>query len=106
MKKLMNKYFNLCLWFAANQNSGDYSVEQFKGVLEKIGEAEDELRKQGLSEKEIQKIIDQVALSYKGLLIYQDTSRGALGSDQEWLELPLNIRGKVIEFANQFRDKK
>ena len=62
------KYFDLCLWFALNQNSKDYTAEQFEAVLQEIGKAEDKLRKLGTNEDQIQKLIDQVAKAYSNSL--------------------------------------
>lgn len=58
------KYYDLCLWFAKNQDSKDCTTNQFESVLQEIGKAEDKLRKLGTSEEQIQKLIDQVAKAY------------------------------------------
>ena len=64
MNSEATKYFDLCLWFAKNQNSKDYSTDQFEQVLGKIGLYEDKLRKLGISEKQIQELINKVAKAY------------------------------------------
>ena len=62
------KYYDLCLWFVKNQDSKDYTTDQFEQVLKKIGIYEDKLRELGASEKQIQKLIDQVAGAYQEYL--------------------------------------
>lgn len=58
------QYYDLCLWFAKNQDSKEYTTDQFEQVLGKIGFYEDKLRELGISEEKIQKLIDQVAKAY------------------------------------------
>lgn len=58
------KYHDLCLWFAKNQDSRDYTTDQFEAVLQEIGKAENKLRKLGTSEEQIQKLINKVAKAY------------------------------------------
>ena len=64
MIPVATKYYDLCLWFAKNQNSKDYTTDQFEQVLEKIGFYEDKLRKLGTIENQIQEFINQVAKAY------------------------------------------
>lgn len=65
MEKEVLKYFGLCLWFAKNQESKDYTTDQFEQVLIKIGGCENQLWQLGMGKKGIQMLIDQVARAYK-----------------------------------------
>lgn len=64
MKKVILTYYDLCLWFVRNQDSTDYTTDQFEAVLKQIGQAEDKLRGLGTTEAGIQELIDQVAKAY------------------------------------------
>ncbi len=59
------KYYDLCLWFAINQDSKVYTTDQFEAVLQEIGKAEEKLRDVGTNEDQIQELIDQVAKAYQ-----------------------------------------
>ena len=64
MNPQATKYYNLCLWFAKNQDSKEYTTDQFEQVLRKIGLYEDKLWELGTSEEQFQELIDQVAKAY------------------------------------------
>lgn len=68
MTPAATKYYNLCLWFAKNQGSKDYTTDQFEAISQEIGKAENKLRKLGTNEDQIQELIDQVAKAYSNSL--------------------------------------
>ncbi len=68
MTPAATKYYDLCLWFAKNQNSKEYTTDQFEQVLGRIGFYEDKLRELGTNEDQIQELINQAAKAYSNFL--------------------------------------
>lgn len=58
IKKPIEQYLTLTIWFRIHQEDKDISTEQFKAVLQEIGKVEDELRNNGVSVSAIQKLND------------------------------------------------
>lgn len=56
-KKFVEQYITLTTWFLVHQDDKKISEEQFEVVLQEIGKVEEGLRKNGVSESAIQKLI-------------------------------------------------
>lgn len=65
VKKFIEQYLTLIIWFEVHQEDKDISTEQFEAVLQEIGKVEDELRSSGVSESAIQKLNDYGEQLYK-----------------------------------------
>lgn len=58
LKKSIEKYLTLTIWFIVHQDDKNISTDQFEAVLQEIGRVEDTLRNNGVSETAIQKLDD------------------------------------------------
>lgn len=58
VKKLIEGYLTLTIWFMAHQEDKDILTEQFSAVLKEIGNVEDQLRMHGLSQLAIDVLFD------------------------------------------------
>lgn len=56
-KKFVEQYITLTTWFLVHQDDKKISKEQFEVVLQEIGKVEEGLRKNGVLESAIQKLI-------------------------------------------------
>lgn len=65
IKKFIEQYLTLTIWFRVREDDKDISTEQFEVVLQEIGRVENELRKNGVSESAIQKLNDYSEQLYK-----------------------------------------
>lgn len=65
VKKLIEPYLTLVIWFLAHDEDKDISTDQFESVLNEIGRLEDEFRLQGVSQLTINKLIDYAEELYK-----------------------------------------
>lgn len=65
VKKLIEPYLTLVIWFLVHSDDKDISTDQFETVLQEIGKVEDELRNSGVSETAIQKLNNYGEQLYK-----------------------------------------
>ncbi len=65
VKKLVEPYLTLVIWFLAHDEDKDILGDQFESVLNEIGRLEDEFRSNGVSQSTINKIIDYAEELYK-----------------------------------------
>src|ERR1700756_1406289 len=64
-KKLIENYLTLTIWFMVHQEDKDIAREQFSAVLEEIGNVENSLRSQGVSQRAIDGLLDYAHELYK-----------------------------------------
>ncbi len=65
VKKLIEPYLTLVIWFLVHNDNQDISTDQFESVLKEIGRLEDEFRANGVSQSTINKLIDYAEELYK-----------------------------------------
>ncbi len=65
VKKLIELYLTLVIWFLVHNEDKDISADQFESVLREVGRLEDEFRKNGVSQATINKLIDYAEELYK-----------------------------------------
>lgn len=65
LKKIVEQYLTLTIWFRVHQDDKDISTNQFETVLQEIGKVEDELNSNGASKSAIQKLNDYSEQLYK-----------------------------------------
>lgn len=65
VKKLIEPYLTLVIWFLVHNEDKDISTDQFESVLKEIGRLEDEFRLNGVSQSIINKLIDYAEELYK-----------------------------------------
>ncbi len=65
VRKLIENYLTLTIWFMVHENDKDISGEQFSAVLEEIGNVEDQLRSHGVSQRAIDGLLDYAHELYK-----------------------------------------
>lgn len=65
VKRFIEQYLTLTIWFRVHQDDKDISTEQFESVLQEIGKVEDGLRSNGVSGSAIQKLNDYSEQLYK-----------------------------------------
>lgn len=65
VKKLIEPYLTLTIWFLVHNEDKDISTDQFESVLKEIGRLEDEFKANGVSQLTINKLIDYAEELYK-----------------------------------------
>lgn len=58
VRKLIEPYLTLVIWFLVHNKDKDLSTYQFESVLKEIGRLEDEFRSNSVSQSTINKLID------------------------------------------------
>lgn len=92
LKKAVEQYLTLTIWFRVHQDDKDISTEQFEVVLQEIGKVEEELRNSGVSESAIQKLNDYSEQLYKtpidqlSRLAQLKISKIIFGEGTHWVE--------------------
>lgn len=65
VKKLIEPYLTLVIWFLVHNEDKNISIDQFESVLKEIDKLEDEFRLNGTSHSAINKLIDFAEELYK-----------------------------------------
>lgn len=65
VKKLIEPYLTLVIWFLVHNEDRDISTDQFESVLKEINRLEDEFRLNGVYQSTINKLIDYAEELYK-----------------------------------------
>ena len=65
VKKIIEPYLTLVIWFLVHNEDKDISTDQFESVLREIGRLEDEFRISGISQPTINKLIDYAEELYR-----------------------------------------
>lgn len=106
IKKLIENYLTLIIWFMVHQDDKDISAEQFETVLQEIGRVEDQLKVHGVSQLAVDKLLDYARQIYEAPI--DQLSENAqlrmckiiFGAETHWANDPLPPKQSLGERKN------